>query len=46
MSDLSVFFLFFKGEKYVKKLQNIIRPQRPEEKLSRYLWSTSFCTWL
>jgi len=46
MNDLSVNFLLFKGEKYVKNLLNKIRPQRPKEQLSRYLWSTSFCTWL
>jgi hypothetical protein len=39
MSDLSVNFLLFKGEKYVKKSLNKIRPQNPMEKLSRYLWS-------
>jgi len=37
-------FLLFEGEKYVKSL-NKIRPQSPKEKLSKYLWSTSFCTW-
>ena len=40
MSDLSVNFLLFKGEKYVSKSLNKIRPQSPMEKLSRYLWST------
>ena len=38
--DLSVNFLLFKGEKYVSKSLNKIRPQSPMEKLSRYLWST------
>jgi hypothetical protein len=42
MSDLSVIFLLFKGEKYVEKPLNKIRPQRPMEKLSTILWSTSF----
>jgi hypothetical protein len=44
MSDLSVIFLLFKGEKYVQKSLNKIRPQSPKEKLSVYLWCTSFCT--
>ncbi len=44
MSGLSVNFLLFKGEKYVKKSQNKIRPQSSKEKLSRYLWRTSFDT--
>ena len=44
MSDLTVNFSLFKGEKYVKKSLNKIIPQSPKEKLSRYLWNTSFCT--
>ncbi len=39
MSDLSVNFLLFKGEKYVLKSLNKVRPQSPMEKPSRYLWS-------
>ncbi len=39
MSDLSVNFLLFKGEKCVLKSLNKIRPQSPMEKLTRYLWS-------
>ncbi len=42
MSDLSVNFLLFKGEKFIYMSLNKIRPQSPMEKLSRYLWSTSF----
>jgi len=45
MSDLSVNFLLFKGVKYVQKSLNKIIPPSPKEKLSRYLWSTTFCTW-
>ena len=37
MSDLSVNFLLFKGEKYVQKSLNKIRPQSPMENVSRYL---------
>ena len=39
MSDLSVNFFTFKGDKYVLKSLNKIRPQSPMEKLSRHLWS-------
>ncbi len=42
MSDLSVKFLLFNGEKYVQKSLNKIIPQSTKEKLSRYLWITSF----
>ncbi len=42
MSDLSVIFLLFKGEKYVEESLNKIRPQSPKEKLSRCIWSTIF----
>jgi hypothetical protein len=38
MSDLSVIFLHFKGEKYVLKLLNKIRPQSSKKKLN------SLCT--
>jgi hypothetical protein len=37
-------FLLFNGEKCVQKSLNKIIPQSPKGKLSRYLWSTSFCT--
>ena len=42
MSDPRVLFLLFKGEKYVLKSLNKIRPQSPIEKLSRDLLAPVF----
>ncbi len=39
MSDLECKYFTFKGEKYVLKSLNKIRPQSHMEKLSRHLWS-------
>ncbi len=42
MSDLTVNFLLFKGEKYVSMSLNKFIPQSPKEKLHRNLWNTIF----